>query len=37
MYKEEQLREQFMASTGKLKREAVAAYQRHVEQFQELL
>ena len=36
MYKEEQLREQFM-DTGRLKREAVAAYQRHVERFQELL
>ena len=37
MYKEEQLREQFMDVVGKLKREAVAAFQRHVERFQELL
>jgi RecQ family ATP-dependent DNA helicase len=37
VYKEEPLREQFMDSAGKLKREAVAAYQRHVERFQELL
>ncbi|PVH71468.1 hypothetical protein DL98DRAFT_615427, partial [Cadophora sp. DSE1049] len=37
MYKEEQLRGQFMDSAGRLKREAVAAYQRHVERFQELL
>jgi hypothetical protein len=36
MYKEEELREQFL-DVGKLKREAIAAYQRHVEQFQELL
>jgi hypothetical protein len=33
MYKEEQLREQFMDAAGKLKREAVAAYQRHRERF----
>ncbi|KAK6591640.1 hypothetical protein H4I95_12110 [Botrytis cinerea] len=37
MYKEEQLREQFMNAAGKLKREAVAAFQHHVERFQELL
>jgi hypothetical protein len=36
MYKEEGLREQFM-DTGRLKREAVAAYQHYVERFQELL
>jgi len=36
MYKEEELREQLM-DAGKLKREAVAAYERHVERFQELL
>jgi RecQ family ATP-dependent DNA helicase len=36
MYKEEELREQFM-DAGTLKREAVAAYQRYVERFQELL
>ncbi|KAK6591435.1 DNA helicase [Botrytis cinerea] len=37
MYKEEGLREQFIGAAGKLKREAVAAFQRHVERFQELL
>jgi len=37
MYKEEQLREQFIDSAGKLKREAVAAYQRYRERFMELL
>jgi superfamily II DNA helicase RecQ len=37
MHREEQLREQFMDAAGKLKREAGAAYQRHVERFQELL
>lgn len=37
MYKEQPLREQFMDAAGKLTREAVAAYQRHVERFQELL
>ena len=36
IWKEERLREQFMAA-GKVKREAVAAYQRHIERFQELL
>jgi hypothetical protein len=36
MYKEEELREQFM-DAGTVKQGAVAAYQRHVEQFQELL
>jgi RecQ family ATP-dependent DNA helicase len=36
MYKEEELREQFM-DAGTVKRGAVAAYQRHVERFQELL
>jgi hypothetical protein len=36
IYKEEQLREQFTDNAGKLKREAVAAYQRHVERIQEL-
>jgi hypothetical protein len=36
MYKEGGLREQFI-DAGKLKREAIAAYQRHVERFQELL
>jgi hypothetical protein len=36
MYKEEELREQFM-DTGTVKRGAVAAYQCHVERFQELL
>ena len=36
VYKEEELREQFM-DRGKLKQEAVAAYQRHIERFQELL
>ena len=37
MYKEEQLRGQFMDSAGRLKREPVTAYQRHVEPVQELL
>jgi len=37
MYKEEPLRAQFIDRAGKVKREAVAAYQRHVERFQELL
>jgi hypothetical protein len=37
MYKEEPLREQFMDAVGKLKREAVATFQRYVERFQELL
>jgi hypothetical protein len=37
VYKEESLREQFMDSAGRLKREAIAVYQRHVERFQELL
>jgi RecQ family ATP-dependent DNA helicase len=37
MYREEQLREQFIDSAGKLKREAVAAYQRYRERFMELL
>ena len=37
MYKEEPLQEQFIDMAGKLKKQAVAAYQRHVEQFQELL
>jgi RecQ family ATP-dependent DNA helicase len=37
MYKEEQFREQFIDSAGKLKREAVAAYQRYRERFMELL
>jgi hypothetical protein len=37
MYKEEQLREQFIDSAGKLKREAVAAYQYYRERFMELL
>jgi hypothetical protein len=32
MYREEQLREQFI-SAGTVKREAVAIYQRHVERF----
>lgn len=36
IYKEKKLREQFI-DAGKLKREAVAVYQRHVERFQELL
>jgi len=35
MYKEEELREQFM-DAGMLKREAVAVEERHVERFQEL-
>ena len=37
MYKEQKLREQFIDQSGKLKKKAVAAYQRHVERFQELL
>jgi hypothetical protein len=37
MYKEKGLREQFIGAAGKLKREAVAAFQRYVERFQELL
>jgi len=36
MYREEPLKEQFI-SAGKVKREAVAAYQRHIERFRELL
>ena len=36
MYKEEELREQFL-NARKLKREAVAAYQRYIKRFQELL
>lgn len=37
MYKEEQFREQFIDSAGRLKREAVAVYQRYRERFMELL
>ena len=37
IYKEGGLREQFIDSTRRLKREAVAGYQRYVERFQELL
>jgi hypothetical protein len=37
MYKEEQFREQFIDSAGRLKREAIAAYQRYRERFIELL
>jgi hypothetical protein len=33
MYKEGGLREQFIDRAGRLKREAVAGYQRHVERF----
>jgi hypothetical protein len=33
VYREEQLREQFINSIGKAKREAIAAYQRYIERF----
>jgi len=37
MYKEEQVRKQFINAGRKLKKKAIAAYKRHIERFQELL
>jgi hypothetical protein len=36
MYKEQHLKDRFINPSGQVKRKAVAAYQRHVERFQEL-